>query len=149
MKNQIIIVAIGALIMGGGVGFWGGMKYQENKQPAFSRQFTGGQNWQQHKNVNNGTTTGNRGSFRPVAGEIISVDGDSITVKMNDGSSKIVLLTDKTEVNKAETVSKDELKTGETVSVFGSENSDGSVSANNIQLNPDFANMPGEVTPTN
>jgi hypothetical protein len=47
-----------------------------------------------------------------------------------------VVLADSTEINKAETVKKEELKVGEKVSVFGTENSDGSITAQNIQLNP-------------
>ncbi len=75
---------------------------------------------------------------RPISGEILSSDDKSITVKLQDGSSKIVLLSDKTQINKATSVTKLDLKSGEKVAVFGSENSDGSVTAQNIQLNPQF-----------
>ncbi len=71
-----------------------------------------------------------------VLGEITSVDDKSITVKNQDGSSKIVILSDKTEINKASEAAKTDLKIGEKVSAFGTTNSDGSVTAQNIQLNP-------------
>lgn len=134
MKNNTIITIVLVVIVGAG-GFFAGMKYQQSKQPTVSRQFGSGQG---------GRTTGqpqggiSRGGFRPVSGEIISSDDKSITVKMQDGSSKIVLLSDKTEINKAEQVELIELKVGEKVAVFGTENSDGSVTAQNIQLNPIF-----------
>jgi ribosomal protein S1 len=80
-----------------------------------------------------------------VNGEIIGVDEKSITVKMQDGSSRIVILSEKTEINKAASGTKDDLKVGERVAVFGQENSDGSVTAQNIQLNPMFRGGP---TPT-
>lgn len=74
--------------------------------------------------------------FRPINGEIISADEKSVTVKLADGSSKIILLSDKTEVNKAETGSVKDLKTGEKVMIVGQDNTDGSVNATSIQLNP-------------
>ncbi len=137
--NKTYVIGIVLLIVVGGGAFFGGMKYQLSKEPAFLRNGT----------VNGARTgngaVGNRGGtgtgFRPVTGSIISADNNSITVKLTDGSSKIVLLSDKTEVNKAETVSPDELKVGATVSVFGTNNSDGSVTAQNIQLNPKFQNQ--------
>lgn len=75
-------------------------------------------------------------NFRPVNGEIISADEKSVTVKLPDGGSKIVILSEKTSINKAAEATKEDLKVGEKVAVFGSENTDGSVTAQNIQLNP-------------
>lgn len=120
-----------AVLVGAGA-FFGGMKYQQGKRPNFARQFGNmpGQAGQA------GRTGGNRTGFRPVNGEIISSDDKSITVKLQDGSSKIVLFSDKTEINKASSGAKEDLKTGEKVMVVGTENSDGSVTAQSIQLNP-------------
>jgi len=125
MKNNLIVTILIAVIVGAG-GFFSGMKYQEGKQPAFLRQFRTGQ----------GQFQGDRQGFRPVSGEIISADDKSITVKLQDRSSKIVLLSGTTTINKAEQATKNDLKTGEKVAVFGQENSDGSVTAQSIQLNP-------------
>ena len=130
MKNNVIIITIVLVLVVGGGAFFAGMKYQQGKQN-FSRQLTG-----QGQRIGQGQIQGNRAGFRPVSGEIISSDEKSITVKLQDGSSKIILLTDKTEINKASEATKDDLKTGEKVAVFGMENSDGSVTAQNIQLNP-------------
>lgn len=109
------------------------MKYQGSKQPSFQRQFGNGQMMQNR----------NRTGGRQVIGEIISQDDKSITVKLQDESTKIVLLSDKTSINKATEVSKSDLKTGEKVGVFGTENTDGSVTAQNIQLNPVFRTRTG------
>src|SRR3990172_5436765 len=128
MKNTkvILIVAILLIVCGGG-GFYAGMKYQQSQRGQFFRQFNGSQGGQ-----NNQTR---RMGVRTVAGEIISKDDKSITVKLQDGGSKIVLFSDSTSINKASEGSKDDLRTGEQVAVFGQENSNGSVTAQNIQLN--------------
>ena len=141
MKNNYVMTGILVLVFAG-VGFFGGMKYQQSKSTSLTSQFGNRQGMMrngQFCNATTGTTktTGaNRGGFKPVAGEIISADDKSITVKLQDDSSKIVLINDKTQINKAQTVTKSELKVGEKVSVFGSENTDGSVTAQNVQLNP-------------
>jgi flagellar basal body-associated protein FliL len=131
MKNKNIIITILLLIIVAGGAFFAGIKYQQKKIPSFAGQFANGQNL---RSGNGQTRTGN--AFRPVNGEIISADDKSITVKLQDGSSKIVLLSDSTQINKADTATKADLKVGETVAVFGSDNSDGSITAQNIQLNP-------------
>jgi len=127
VNKTMTIVAVVVLLVAVGAGaFFGGIKYQESKNPRASF-FQGPRNGQ----------LAQRGQgFRPVNGEIISQDDKSITVKLQDGSSKIVLLTDTTAINKSAEGSKSDLKPGEKVAVFGQENSDGSVTAQNIQLNP-------------
>lgn len=120
-----------------GVGFFAGTKYQQSKRQSLGRQFADGQMQK------NGQARAGSG-FRPVNGEIISTDEKSITVKLADGSSKIVLFSDTTEINKAESVGKEGLKVGEKVAAFGTENSDGSVTAQSIQLNPVLRMGPGE-----
>jgi hypothetical protein len=128
MKKNLMTTIIVAVLVGGG-GFFVGMKYQQSKTPVFNRQFAGQANGRQG-------TGASRLGFRPVNGEIISADEKSITVKLQDGSSKIVIVSETTQINKADQAAKEDLKVGEKVAVFGQENSDGSVTAQNIQLNP-------------
>jgi len=71
-----------------------------------------------------------------VNGGVISVDEKLITVKLPDSSSKIVIVSETTQINKVEQVIRQDLKVGEKVVVFGQENSDGSLAAQNIQINP-------------
>lgn len=131
-NNMIVIIVVVALIVGAG-GFFAGMKYQQSKNPRFGN-FQGNRNGQLQQR--------NQG-IRPVNGEIISSDDKSITVKLQDGSSKIVLLTDTTSFNKSAEGSKSDIKVGEKVAVFGTENSDGSVTAQNVQLNPQLRGFMG------
>jgi hypothetical protein len=123
-ENNYVITII-LVIVFAVAGFYGGMKYQQSQRGVIRNGRTG--------EIGIGGT-GNRGGFRPVAGEIISADDKSITVKLQDDSSKIILINTKTVINKAQTVDKSELKVGEKVSVFGSENTDGSVTAQNVQV---------------
>lgn len=129
--NKTIILTVLLVVVFAGASFFGGMKYQQSKLPSFNRQFGGmqGRNGQ-------GQASGNRQNFRPVNGDIISSDDKSITVKLQDGSTKIVLFTNQTSINKASQATATDLKTGEKVAVFGQQNSDGSVTATSIQLNP-------------
>jgi hypothetical protein len=71
---------------------------------------------------------------RPFNGQIISTDEKSITIQLRDGSSKIVMLPDKAIIRKFTDGSKDDLRQGEQVFVTGEENSDGSVTANTVQI---------------
>jgi len=137
MKNSAIIPLVVALVVGAAA-FFGGMKYQESKASNTPRQFQGGQGGVGRQG---GSGRGNGG--RPVVGEILSQDDKSITVKLQDGSSKIVLLPDSVSVTKTDQGSKSDLKIGMRVGVFGTDNSDGSVTAQNVQLNPMFRGIPG------
>jgi hypothetical protein len=140
-NNNTLFITIAIAIVIGVGGFFAGMKYQQTKQPSFTRNgantfmMGGAQNGQGA--INGQTRTGGaRMGGGQVMGDILSQDATSITVKLQDGSSKIVLFNDKTTINKAEAASTADLKTGEKVAVFGQTNTDGSVTATNIQLNP-------------
>jgi cytochrome c biogenesis protein ResB len=126
-KNNIIVTIMVALLVGG-LAFYGGMQYQRMQRGNFAGQMA---------NRNNGGFQGNRmfaNGNRPVSGEIISQDDNSITVKMPDGSTKIVIISDKTTINKASAGAKTDLKTGERVTAFGTANSDGSMTAQNVSI---------------
>ena len=134
----IIAVVIGLL------GFFSGLKYSQSKIAANRQNL-----FRQMREGTNGQNMGRRFSGRPVSGEIVSYDENSITVKMPDGQSKIVLLNDTTQINQATAASQANLQKGVQVAVFGSENSDGSMTAQNIQLNPQFGRFSGaNISPT-
>jgi len=58
------------------------------------------------------------------------------------------LFSETTVINKAVRATIDDLKNGERVAVFGTENTDGFISAQNIQLNPMLRRVTG-IAPTN
>lgn len=142
--KQFTPAAIALIVVVGVAGFFAGTKYQSGRQPSFNRQAFGGvQGAPGMRNAGNG---GRTGMNRPVSGDVISSDEKSMTVKMMDGSSKIVLITSTTQINKASEATKADITTGTKVAVFGITNSDGSVTAQNIQLNP-VLNMRGGEAP--
>lgn len=144
MKNNYIITAVLVIIIGAGA-FYGGMQYQKAQRPSFG-QFNGQVGGRRGADGQN-TRFGNGANGGMVTGEVTSQDSNSITVKMPDGSSKIVILSGSTTINKQATGTKDDLKSGEKVAVFGTTNSDGSVTAQSIQLNPQVRMFRGP-TPT-
>ena len=134
IKNQTLLTIILIVVVGSG-SFFAGMKYQQSKQssrPDFAslRGLRDGMNQQGGENLQP------RAGQRMVRGEIIDKDEESITVKLPNESSKIVLVFENTIINKATEGSMADLEFGKEVAVFGQENSDGSVSATNIQLAP-------------
>ncbi|MDP2630825.1 MAG: hypothetical protein Q8P56_05475 [Candidatus Uhrbacteria bacterium] len=149
MKKIVLSVLAVAVIAGGG-SFWGGMQYAESK----GVKGVGGANGQgvqrsvqfsgQNGAGGRGMRQGAAGGF--VSGDILSKDDASITVKLPDGGSKIIFFSDATEVGKFVTGTKNDLEIGKTVTVTGKTNTDGSVTAQSIQMRPSRLNQP---TPTN
>lgn len=132
MKNSPLLVATLVIIVGVG-GFFAGMKYQENQKPV-GFDFQAMREMRQSGSMPT-ALQGQRGGPGMIRGEIISQDEESITVELPDRSSKIILISENTEINKATEATTGDLTTGEQVMVFGQTNSDGSVSASQIQLN--------------
>jgi hypothetical protein len=147
MKSAKVIVPIILVLVGLGAGFFGGIQYrnyQINKtRGSFATGAIGAQRF-------TGTRTGGantRIGGGAVSGNILSMDATSITVKLADGSSKIVLLGGSTTYSNTVAAKETDLKVGSPVAVFGTPNSDGSVTATNIQINPQLGRAQGSPAP--
>ena len=134
MAKKIILIIIALAIIGGGA-FYGGMKYGQSKNPRLSSE--------QRQQFLQGSIEGNlpRGTGRGVGanflnGEVIAKDEQSLTLKMQDGSSKIVFFSDSTEISKTAEGSIGDVEIGKQIVVNGDQNSDGSYTAKTIQLSP-------------
>ena len=130
MKNILITVLAFLIIVAGVGGFLGGMKFQDKRTPTrqagqngFQGRFGQGQN-------------GQGANIKSIRGQIISADDKSITVKAQDGSTTIVILSNSASITQSTSADKSDLAQGKEVAVFGTGNSDGSVTAQSIQLNP-------------
>ncbi len=131
-KNIVTLIVV--VVVGGGVGFLSGMKYESGKSVTAvssdrTLRFGSGQNAQ-------GTGGGMRTRLGGGAtfGEVVSKDETSITVKMRDGGSRIVFYTPTTPLTKMMAGTISELVVGANVVVGGTPNPDGSVTAQSIQL---------------
>jgi hypothetical protein len=126
IKNNIVLIIILSLIVGG-AGFFGGREYQKSQRPSLGQFGARGASGAAGMRGRNGNGA---------VGTILSVDANSMTVKLADGGSKIVLLTASTSINKAATAAASDLTVGGTVAAFGTTNTDGSITATNVQINP-------------
>jgi hypothetical protein len=138
-KNTSIGIVVGVIVAV--ALFYGGVKYGEAKGGRMgmtnrTAQFGQGQ-------MPNGTFNRSTGGAQMAArngggvmGEILSKDATTVTVKLPTGGSKIVFTSASTTVFKTAAGSLNDLEIGQTISVQGSTNSDGSVTAQSIQLRP-------------
>ncbi len=137
MKKILPIII--AIIVAGGLGFYIGTKSASGGNTSTSNnKQVGSQNFQPGNGSSFGTGrragAGTGGGF--VSGDVIKKDATSITVQTNDGSSKIVIISDTTPVMKETSGTLSDVLIGKQITVIGSANSDGSITAQSIQLRP-------------
>jgi uncharacterized protein YpmB len=137
--NKTILIGIIIIVLVGAGSFYGGMKYGQSRNPFanFSRQnFLAGQG--QQSGQGNGTR---RTGSNFLSGEVVSKDQQSLTVKMPDNSSKIVFFSASTTVSQMAQGSSNDIGVGEQITVTGQQNSDGSYTAQTIQIRPTLPNQ--------
>jgi hypothetical protein len=122
----IILVIVGA------ISFYMGTKTSANNSADSPQKAM----WNQPGNANfrrpgNANTQGNF-----INGEILSKDNKSVTVKLRDGGSKIVFFSSATQIAKSVAGTPDDLAVGVNLMITGTDNPDGSVTAQMIQLRP-------------
>jgi hypothetical protein len=141
MNKKLYIITV-AIVVVGAISFYGGMKYGQSTasknnsgMPNFQnlssdqrQQMFGGVNGTRRNTTNSGSQF--------INGEIISKDDKSITVKLRDGGSKIIFFSNTTNIGKTTDGVAADLEVNKEVSVSGTANSDGSVTAQNIQIRP-------------
>jgi hypothetical protein len=136
---SIIILIIVFVLLSAGF-FYAGMKYGSSKLAAGAQRF-------QQMGLKGAANTQNKGGL--IMGEITAKDEKSMTVKLNTGSSKIIFLSTSTQINKAAAGTIDDLQIGSSVSVSGTSNQDGSLTAQSIQLRPAGTDNPTGTPPNN
>lgn len=148
MKKILPIVIIAVIIVSAG-SFYGGMKYGQSQSPVSRRaglsQFqnlTPEQRQQFQQNGGQRRIGGSQGAGGFTAGEIISKDDKSITVKLGDGGSKIIFYSDSTIIGKMTAGSPADLTVGEQITTTGTANADGSLTAQTIQIRPATTTQP-------
>jgi hypothetical protein len=141
---QTAVVAVAAGVIGAGAGFYAARLPQFSSLGGTSQMMANGQFGQGGRGQRAGGQGSGAGAAgaqarfmnRGVMGEVTSLDDKSITVKMPDGSSKIVIISDTTKYENTASAKKEDVKSGTTVRVIGTPNADGSVTADSVMLNP-------------
>jgi len=126
-KNFVVLLLIGVIIVGGG-SFYGGILYNKSKNTkSFDLTSFQGMKTNRTNLIGGGL----------ISGEIISNDGNSVTVKTpTNGGSKIIFYSDTTQISKAASGTFADLTTGTSVTITGTTNSNGSITAQSIQIRP-------------
>ncbi|MBU6447737.1 hypothetical protein KGQ24_02780 [Patescibacteria group bacterium] len=136
-KKHVILTVVIAVVVGA-IGFFGGMKYGQAKAQTAGR----GQLSGQYRTGGGGAgffrggAGGSQGAF--TTGQVLSKDDKSITVQSPNGSSKIIFYSGTTQVGKFVSGASSDITTGQRVTVTGTPNSDGSITAQNIEIMPDL-----------
>ncbi|MFZ1075082.1 MAG: hypothetical protein WAN50_01780 [Minisyncoccia bacterium] len=130
MNTTTIGTGIIALIIGIGIGYFGGNALHPAAAPSARGSFagTGGSGFAGAR----GGAAG--GGF--LSGTVSAADSGSITLNTRDGSSHVVLVTPATTVSKSVSGALSDVSVGSNVLITGTTNSDGSVTAAVIQLRP-------------
>lgn len=131
-KNKIILSVVVAIVIAGLV-FYAGMKFSQGS----NQSQTGPGNFSQRSaQFGSSTQKGSRSFGGMVSGQILSLDANNLTIKSQDGGSRIVFLSASTTVNMMTTGTFKDLVVGGEVSVNGSSNTDNSINAQMIQIRP-------------
>jgi len=133
MKNKKIVLSISVCLIIGLLSFWGGTVFSNSKKPV--NQFANRQgDFSQNSGgkINQGVRGGMGGEL--ISGEVLSIDTESITLKLRDGGSKIIFFSPTTKIEKTTEGIASDVVIGKTIMINGTSNSDGSVSAALIQF---------------
>lgn len=136
MPKKFLIIIFIAVIFAGAGGFFGGMEYRldanvggafrDHQEGDFSRRF----------DSMRGMRGMMGGSSSPLFGEIISQGEGSFTIKLSDGSTRIIFISDSTQITKSIDGILGDLEIAGQIFVSGEENPDGSYTAKTIQIRP-------------
>ena len=151
MQNKKTIGLVIGFVAVAVISFYAGVSYTNGKNSGSTAQATAGTNTR--GNFGGGQKGGRGGG---IFGKVVAKDANSITVELSapgQGSgadttsttgtgSKIVFYTDQTTVMKTTTGSANDIVVGSQVSINGSANTDGSVTAQTISLRPNIPSGP-------
>ena len=135
MKKQIsLLVSVILILLCSGIAFFGGYKYGQSKKGGFNptemkKDMLEGKMPTGNRNGSNGSGFGNQ-----ITGSISSISDGNFTVKMENGSSNIVYLSDNTYIGQMTQASKESLATGTQVLILGSSSTDGTFIAESVQI---------------
>ena len=127
MKNKIIAVVV-LIVVAGGAFYFGvqnGKASAAAAATAARSSFTRGAGG-----------AGTRMGGGAVAGQVVSVDSNSLSISLPGGGSQVIFFTPTTPITKTVSGSTGDLTVGANILITGTANSDGSESATAIQIRP-------------
>lgn len=137
MSKKFLIIILVAVILAGAGGFFAsrsfsekfganiGGAFRDHQEGDFSGRFDSMRGMR-----------GMEGSSNPLFGEIISQGEGSFTIKLSDGSTRIIFISDSTQITKSIDGILGDLEIAGQIFVSGEENPDGSYTAKTIQIRP-------------
>lgn len=138
-KNIIVLFVLVALVVGGGCFYWG-MVYGKGLGKGLM-----GKNFNPEQLGANFEGMGQRGNramgtgatgLGMLIGEVVSQDNQSLTLSIKDSGTKIVFFSSSTQVMETKQVSLSDITVGSSLMVNGKQNTDGSLTAQSIQIRP-------------
>ena len=146
MQNKNIAMMVIIMLVVGAGAFYGGTAYEKSSLTSqgllrsASAQMggraggQGGPNQGRPGGAMGANSAGRGGDF--VSGQVTAKDDTSVTIKSPDGSSKIVFFSPSTTVGKATQGTIADVNVGDQVMANGKTGTDGSLSAQSIQIRP-------------
>jgi len=145
MNKKIISLVLGAVVLVG-ISFYAGSKYGSSQNPNTPPMAQNGNGF--NRGGANGGQKGMRNGGGFLNGKIVAKDANSITVQLNNSNqngtqnqgqgSKIVFFTKDIAILKTISGDSSDLVEGKQVMISGTQNPDGSVDAQSIQVRPDM-----------
>lgn len=135
--NKHIITIVLAVFVSGCASFYAGSYYAQGKTVSATNFANMTQEERQAVRGQFGGGAGTRGArlgSGGANGEIIGKDDSSVTIKLRDGGSKIVFLSNTTPITKTASGTPMDLTIGAQVNAMGTANPDGSITAQSVQI---------------
>lgn len=147
MNKKMFIIIIALIVVGGGA-FYGGLTLGKTQSSQGQMNMPDAGNFAGRSGMDRGSFGGVPGNVSRtedsvnLRGGVLSVDDGSIVLELTDnGGSKIVMLSDSTQILETKAVGAEELTEGQSVIVMGTLNDDGTVSASNVMLRDTSAEL--------
>jgi hypothetical protein len=140
MQPKHISLILVGVILAGACGFYGGTTFAKSRSgDASGQRLQLGADGMRNIRGGNMPAAGQAGRAAQgmAVGEVLSIDGQSASVKLRDGGSKIVFLTASTTVMRMEQAGLADVAPGTEITVSGTPNADGSLTAQTIQIRPE------------
>ncbi|MBP9717987.1 hypothetical protein KBD59_01700 [Candidatus Gracilibacteria bacterium] len=142
MKKNVITWGV-IIVVVGVIGFFGGMRYGQSRSTSDVEQrfaqfgANGGAGaFRAGGMMGRGGTGGGMNGSGLVMGTVLSKDDKSITLQMRDNGSRIVFFSDTTDITHSVKGTPTDVAVGSTIAVSGTTNSDGSLTAQTLQIRP-------------